>query len=104
MGKGAGRVGAHSLVAGLPAEQAGRLTPGLICSQSIAWGGAVFSLKRQGDFRLQLTRVLTQPGRHQVELYLFTPHETTVSPRTLAESQFFYGALAHRFRLLGLPA
>ena len=64
----------------------------------------MFALKRQGDFRLQLTRTLTQPGRHQVDLYLFTPHETTVSPRTLAESQFFYGALAHRFRLLGLPA
>lgn len=64
----------------------------------------MFSLKRQGDFRLQLTRVLTQPGRHQVELYLFTPHETSLSSHTLAEEQFFFGALQHRFRLLGLPS
>ncbi|MCW3149267.1 hypothetical protein N8H22_11745 [Stutzerimonas stutzeri] len=63
----------------------------------------MFSLKRQGDFRLQLTRTLTQPGRHLVELYLFTPHETTLSSRTLSEEQFFHGALMHRFRLLGLP-
>jgi len=63
----------------------------------------VFSLKRQGDFRLQLTRTLTQPGRHLVELYLFTPHETTLSGHTLSEEQFFHGALMHRFRLLGLP-
>ena len=63
----------------------------------------MFSLKRQGDYRLQLTRNLTQPGRHQVELYLFTPHETTFSGRALSEEQFFHGALMHRFRLLGLP-
>ncbi|SEH51120.1 hypothetical protein SAMN05216535_0166 [Stutzerimonas xanthomarina] len=67
-------------------------------------GGAVFSLKRQGDFRLQLSRTLTKPGRHQVELYLFTPHETTFSSRALTEEQFFQSALTHRFRLLGLPA
>lgn len=63
----------------------------------------MFSLKRQGDFRLQLTRTLTQPGRHQVELYLFTPHETTFSTRALSEEQFFHSVLIHRFRLLGLP-
>ncbi|CDZ94873.1 hypothetical protein [Pseudomonas saudiphocaensis] len=63
----------------------------------------MFSLKRQGDFRLQLTRTLTTPGRHPVELYLFTPHETTFSTRTLTEEQFFHSALVHRFRLLGLP-
>ncbi|MHB0765754.1 hypothetical protein ACYCFC_15445 [Stutzerimonas sp. NM35] len=63
----------------------------------------MFSLKRQGDFRLQLTRTLTKPGRHRVELYLFTPHETTFSTRTLTEEQFFHSALVHRFRLLGLP-
>lgn len=63
----------------------------------------MFSLKRQGDFRLQLTRTLTQPGRHLVELYLFTPHETTLSSRTLSEEQFFHNVLVHRFRLLGLP-
>src|SRR5690606_40121939 len=67
-------------------------------------GGAVFSLNRQGDFRLLLARVLTQPGRHQVELYLFTPQETSLSSHTLAEEQFFFGALQHRFRLLGLPS
>ncbi|HTN31754.1 MAG TPA: hypothetical protein VL178_13155 [Pseudomonas sp.] len=64
----------------------------------------MFSLKRQGDFRLQLTRTLTLPGRHSVELYLFTPHESNLSARTLAEGQFFHTALSHRFRLLGLPA
>lgn len=64
----------------------------------------MFSLKRQGDFRLQLTRTLTKPGRHRIDLYLFTPHEATLSPRTLSESQFFHSALTHRFRLLGLPA
>ena len=64
----------------------------------------MFSLKRQGDFRLQLTRTLKTPGRHQLDLYLFTPHESTLSPRTLAEEQFFFSALSHRFGLLGLPA
>jgi len=39
----------------------------------------VFSLKRKGDFRLQLTRTLKQPGRHKIELYLFTPHESNLS-------------------------
>ena len=70
---------------------------------TVTWGGAVFSLKRKGDYRLQLTRTLKKPGRHQVELYLFTPHESNFSARTLAEEQFFFSALTHRFGLLGLP-
>jgi len=48
----------------------------------------VFSLKRKGDFRLQLTRTLKQPGRHKIELYLFTPHESNLSAWTLSEEQF----------------
>ena len=64
----------------------------------------MFSLKRKGDFRLQLTRTLKVPGRHKVELYLFTPHETTLSPWTLAEKQFYFSSLTHSFGLLGLPA
>lgn len=64
----------------------------------------MFSLKRKGDFRLQLTRTLKEPGRHKVELYLFTPHETTLSPWTLAEKQFYFSSLTHSFGLLGLPA
>lgn len=71
---------------------------------SIAIGGAVYSLKRKGDYRLQLTRTLKKPGRHNVELYLFTPHESNFSAWTLAEEQFFFSALSHRFGLLGLPA
>ena len=59
--------------------------------------------KRKGDFRLQLTRTLKEPGRHKVELYLFTPHETTLSPWTLAEKQFYFSSLTHSFGLLGLP-
>ena len=64
----------------------------------------MFSLKRKGDYRLQLTRTLKKPGRHTVELYLFTPHESHFSAWTLAEEQFFFNALTHRFGLLGLPA
>ncbi|WP_185266762.1 hypothetical protein [Halopseudomonas xiamenensis] len=63
----------------------------------------MFLLKRKGDYRLQLTRTLKQPGRYQVELYLFTPHEGNFSAWTLAERQFFFGSLSHRFGLLGLP-
>src|SRR5690606_32257175 len=54
------------------------------------------------DFRLQLSRTLTTPGRYQVEVYLFTPHETTFSTRSLTEDQFFHTALVYRFRLLVL--
>lgn len=64
----------------------------------------MFSLKRKGDFRLQLTRTLKTPGRHQVDLYLFTPHESNLSSWTLAEKQFYFSALTHNFGLLGLPA
>lgn len=64
----------------------------------------MFSLKRKGDYRLQLTRTLKQPGRHKVELYLFTPHESSLSTWTLAEQQFYFSALTHSFGLLGLPA
>lgn len=63
----------------------------------------MFSLKRKGNFRLQLTRTLKQPGRYTVELYLFTPHESRFSNWTLTEQQFFFGSLKHRFRLMGLP-
>lgn len=64
----------------------------------------MFSLKRKGDFRLQLTRTLKQPGRHTVELYLFTPHESNLSAWTLSEEQFFFNTLTHSFGLLGMPS
>ncbi len=63
----------------------------------------MFSLKRKGDYRLQLTRTLKKPGRYKLELYLFTPHESSFSAWTLAEQQFFFNSLEHRFGLLGLP-
>src|SRR5690606_12423855 len=63
----------------------------------------VFSLKRKGDYRLKLTRTLNQPGQYEVGLYLFTPHETNLSEQTLAEQQFFFNSMTHRFSLLGLP-
>ncbi len=63
----------------------------------------MFTLKRKGDYRLQLTRTLKQPGRYKVELYLFTPHESRFSTWTLSEQQFFFGSLEHRLNLLGLP-
>lgn len=62
----------------------------------------MFSLKRKGDYRLQLTRTLTTPGRYTIELYLFTPHESSLSTRALSEQQFFFSCLQHRFRLLDL--
>lgn len=64
----------------------------------------MFSLKRKGDFRLQLTRTLKQPGRHEIELYLFTPHESNLSAWTLSEEQFFFTTLTHSFGLLGMPS
>jgi len=63
----------------------------------------MFSLKRKGDYRVQLSRTLKKPGRYNVELYLFTPHESNFSSWTLAEQQFFFSALEHRFGLVGLP-
>lgn len=63
----------------------------------------MFSLKRKGDYRLQLTRTLKKPGRHEVALYLFTPHESSLSPWTLSEQHFYFSALTHNFGLLGLP-
>jgi hypothetical protein len=63
----------------------------------------MFSLKRKGDYRLQLTRTLKKPGHYKVELYLFTPYEGRFSAWTLAEQHFFFSSLEHRFRLLGLP-
>lgn len=63
----------------------------------------MFLLKRKGNYRLQFTRTLTKPGRYQVELYLFTPHESSLSARTLSEQQFFFSSMEHRFSLLGLP-
>ena len=50
--------------------------------------GSVFSLKRKGDFRLQLTRTLKQPDGTRSKLYLFTPHESNLSAWTLSEEQF----------------
>lgn len=64
----------------------------------------MFTLKRKGDFRLQLTRTLKKPGRYSIELYLFTPHETNFAAWTLTEQQFYFSSLLHRFGLLGLPA
>ena len=64
----------------------------------------MFSLKRKGDYRVQLTRTLKKPGRYDVDLYLFTPHESNFSAWTLTEQQFYFSALLHRFGLLGLPA
>lgn len=64
----------------------------------------MFTLKRKGDFRLQLTRTLKKPGRYSIELYLFTPHETNFAGWTLTEQQFYFSSLLHRFGLLGLPA
>jgi hypothetical protein len=55
-----------------------------------------------GVYQLQLTRILKTPGRHTLELYLFVPPETHLSARTLAEPQFFFGSIAHRFGLLGI--
>lgn len=63
----------------------------------------MFLLKRKGDYRLQLTRTLKQPGRYRVEMYLFTPHENNLLDRALGEQQFFFRSLTHRFGLLGLP-
>ena len=64
----------------------------------------MFSLKRKGDYRLQLTRTLKKPGRYHIELYLFTPHESNFSAWTMSEQQFYLSSLLHRFGLLGLPA
>lgn len=63
----------------------------------------MFSLKRKGDYRLQLSRTLKEPGRYRVEMYLFTPHEGILSAWTLAERQFFFSSVDHVFRLQGLP-
>jgi len=64
----------------------------------------VYSLKRKNDHRLQLSRTLKRPGRYKVELYLFTPHETTFSSWRLSESQFYFGSVIHRYGLLGQPS
>lgn len=63
----------------------------------------MFSLKRKGDYHLQLTRTLKKPGRYTVELYLFTPHEGVFSTWTMGEQKFFFRSLEHRLGLLGLP-
>lgn len=62
----------------------------------------MFSLKLKGDYQLQLTRTINTPGRHMVDVYLFIPPETQISPRTLPEQQFFFGSVSHRFGLMGL--
>ncbi len=64
----------------------------------------MFSLKRKGDYQLQLTRTIKTPGRHAVELYLFIPPGTDFSAKTLPEEQFFFGSVAHRFGLMGLQS
>lgn len=63
----------------------------------------MYSLKRKGDNRLQFTRTLKKPGRYKVEMYLFTPYESSLSSWTLSDAQFYVGALTHRFGLLGQP-
>lgn len=63
----------------------------------------MFSLRRKGDYRVQLTRTLKKPGQYKVELYLFTPYEGRFSEWTLSEQQFFFNSLEHRFRLMGQP-
>ncbi len=62
----------------------------------------MFFLKRKGDYELRLTRTVNTPGRHMMDLYLFIPPETSLSARTLPESQFFFGSVDHRFGLMGL--
>jgi hypothetical protein len=64
----------------------------------------LFSLKRKGDYQLQLTRTVKTPGRHTVEFYLFIPPETHFSTRIMAEEQYFFGSVFHRFGLMGLQA
>lgn len=61
----------------------------------------MYTLKRKGDFHLQLSRTLKKPGRYKLELYLFTPHETTFSSWTLSEAQFYFDAVVHGYGLLG---
>lgn len=63
----------------------------------------MFSLKRKGDYRVQLSRILKKPGKYSVELYLFTPHESNFSAWTLTEQHFFFNSLEHRFSRLGMP-
>lgn len=63
----------------------------------------MFALKRKGDYRLQLTRTLKEPGRCRLELYLFTPHEGVFSAWPFSEKQFYFNSLEHRFSLQGLP-
>ncbi|MCK0107458.1 hypothetical protein [Marinobacter sp. S0848L] len=63
----------------------------------------MFLLKRKGNHRLQLTRTVSEPGRYQVDLYLFTPHEDSLTAWTLSEQQFLFTSIEHRFSLLGLP-
>ncbi|MBY6033216.1 hypothetical protein [Marinobacter daepoensis] len=63
----------------------------------------MFTLRRKGNYQLQLTRSLTGAGRYDVELYLFTPHEGSLSSRALSEKRFYFSSLEHRLRLLGLP-
>lgn len=63
----------------------------------------MFTLRRKGNYQLQLTRSLTGAGRYNVELYLFTPHEGSLSARALSEKRFYFSSLEHRLRLLGMP-
>lgn len=63
----------------------------------------MFVLKRKGNYRLRLARTLKHPGQYRVDVYLFTPYERKLSPWTLAEQQFFFSSMEHRFGLLGLP-
>ncbi|MGC8121410.1 hypothetical protein [Marinobacter sp. VGCF2001] len=63
----------------------------------------MFTLRRKGSYQLQLNRSLTDAGRYKIELYLFTPHEGSLSSRALSEKRFYFSSLEHRLRLLGLP-
>ncbi|MCH8542609.1 MAG: hypothetical protein LAT61_03455 [Alcanivorax sp.] len=64
----------------------------------------MFTLRREGDYRIRLTRILKDAGPHRAELYLFVPHDLDLSGQTMPEQQFFHGSLHHRFRLVGQPS
>ena len=64
----------------------------------------MFAQRREGEFRIRLTRLLKQPGPHLVEMYLFVPHDLDLTNQALPEQQFFHTSLSHRFRLVGQPA
>ncbi len=62
-----------------------------------------FLLKRKGDYRLHFTRSLTLPGRYTIDLFIFTPYESSLSDRLFPEPQFFQSCIEHRFSLRDQP-